>query len=70
MTEWNQYEKLVLSKLDTLDENYKTLHVGLEELRLEQVRMQSKLSMKATLVGFLGGFLPALALLIYHLLGA
>ncbi len=51
---WGEYEKLVLYRLDTIEENIGELFSKVNNLR-----------MRSGLVGLLGGFIPAAAIAIY-----
>lgn len=65
--EWNRYELMVVNRLDALDKNYKELHVGLENLRVEIATLKVHGTMRYALVGLVGGLVPSLAALIYFL---
>ena len=51
---WNEYEKLVLYRLDTIEKNIGNLFTKVNALQL-----------KSGLIGLLGGLIPAVSVAIY-----
>ena len=53
---WNEYEKLVLYRLDTIEHNVNKLFSKVNVLQ-----------MKSGLIGLLGGLIPAISVAIYFI---
>ena len=67
--DWPSYQRLVLKQLDDLNAGYKELHSSFEDLRVEVVRLKEAGTTKATLVGLLGGLVPAVTYILFQVFG-
>ena len=61
---WSQYEKLVLDKLETIDDRLAALEEGQVLVRIDV----AKLKVKAGLWGGLAGFVPAAIVVVMTLI--
>ena len=65
---WKEWAKYVLKTLDELKEQGEKRDIILNKLLIEIRVMQTKMTMRAGLVGVIAGFLPSLGVLIYFII--
>ena len=59
------FERHVIHRLDTLAEQVGVIDTKLDDVRQTVPRLEERVRLTAVLFGVLGGFLPAVAVLIY-----
>ena len=64
---WSEYEKHVLHTLKRLEDAGGARDIILNKLVIDVKVIQTKMTMRAGLVGAIAGFLPAAAVLIYFM---
>lgn len=65
---WAEWQRHVLAELQRQGEKIDCLDAKLTDVRIEVGKVGERVTVRATLVGFLAGGLPVLALLVFRLL--